>query len=81
MQLELFCAEDTVRGYEQRITAHAEHERVTRLLIAQRCDYGSTRKISRSLSLASRIKAELRRPNRLWCIVMPRRWSPCLTPS
>lgn len=81
MQLELFCAADTVRGYEQRIAAHAERERVSRLLIAQRCEYGDSHKVSRSLSLANRVKAGLRRPNPFWCIVMPRRWSPCLIPS
>ena len=81
MQLELFCAEDTVRRYTQRMTAHAEQEQITRLLtsapgarLARRRDASKSLWSSRGESLARRVYL-------LWCTAVPRRWSPCPAPS
>lgn len=81
MQLELFCAEETVRGHEQRVTAHAERERTARLLNARRCAHRGSQQTSGAISRASRVEAVVQRANLSWCSVMPRRWNPCLVLS
>ena len=77
MQLELFLAEETVRGYEQRIAAHAEHARTTRLLAIDRHENLARQPAAGRAGLASRIEASTRRHYRLWCRATPRRWVPC----
>jgi hypothetical protein len=77
MQLELFFPEETVRAYEQRIAAHAERERITRLLTSPGCE--STfcpRAVSQILPIPV-IGAVARRVSFLWCTAIPQRWSSC----
>ena len=77
MQLELFCAEETVRGYEQRLTAHVEHERITRLLATPRCQSQTRRRAVTRIPPISLIDAVARGIHFLWCTAMPRRRSSC----
>jgi hypothetical protein len=77
MQLELFCAEETVRGYEQRIAAHAERERITRLLTSPRCERQTHPGAVSRILPKSLIEAVARRIDFLWCSAIPRRWSSC----
>jgi hypothetical protein len=77
MQLELFCAEESVSAYEQRIASHVQRERIARLLATPRCP-GQTRSrpVKRTLSI-SFIEPVARRVHFLWCTAMPRRRSSC----
>ena len=77
MQLELFCADETVRGYEQRIASHVERERTTRLLTASRCEDQVRTGAGTNPQPISRIAAVARMCHRFWCTAMPRRWRPC----
>jgi hypothetical protein len=74
MQLELFCAEDTVRAYQQRMDAHAEREHVAKQLISTPRTHP---KPSRRVSLPSWSEALARRVSRVWCAMLPARLSPC----
>ncbi len=76
MQLELFCAEETVRGYEQRIAAHVVRERIIRLATS-RCENQSRRQAAQKISFAGPIAAVVRWASLLRCAAMPRRWNPC----
>jgi hypothetical protein len=76
MQLEVFCVEETVRGYQQRIAAHAERERIALLLTPPRCA-GHTRRAARQALPISLIGAVARGISFLRCTAMPRRWSSC----
>ncbi len=77
MQLELFCAEETVRGYELRIAAHAERERIIRLLASPRCESQTRPRAVRKTLPISLIEAVTRGISFLWCTAIPRRWSSC----
>lgn len=76
MQLELFCAEETVRGYEQRIAAHAGRERIIRLATS-RCENQGRRQAAQEIPFAGPIAAVVRWTSLLRCAAMPRRWNPC----
>lgn len=77
MQLELFCAEETVRTYEQRIASHVQRERLARLLATPRCTKRDHRRSATWLPMAADVAASHRGHQLFWCLVMPRRWNPC----
>ena len=80
MQLELFCAEELVRGYEQRIASHIQRERHARFLARPRCDKPQL-PAHHQPSLTARLQGLARRQSQVWCMALPRRWSPCPAPS
>lgn len=76
MQLELMCAEETLRGYEQRIAAHAERERIIRLYTSPPCEQQNSSRAAREKPLAAVIKTVARWLALLRWTGMPRRKSP-----
>ena len=77
MQLELFCAEETVRSHEQRIASHVQRERLSGLLDVPRCQGQGRRPAARQISLDAFIQEARQRLAHFWCAAMPRRWSSC----
>ena len=77
MQLELFCAEETVRTHEQRIASHVQRERIARLLASPGCANRDRQPAVHRIPVTAYGEATRRRLFRFWCLVMSRRWSPC----
>ena len=81
MQLELFCAEDTMRTYEQMIASHVQRERQIRLLESPGSENRVQEQVKRQTPLAACIEATRRKINLFSCLVTSRRWSPCSAQS
>lgn len=77
MQLELFCAEETVRQHEQRIASHVQREQMARHLASPRSQDWEHRRAPQRVPLAAYVEATRRTIHRFRCSVMLRRWSPC----
>ncbi len=77
MQLELFCAEETVRGYEQRIASHVQRERNARLLTTHRCQSQTRNRAAKQRVPISHFETVAHKIHFLWCTATVRRRSSC----
>lgn len=77
MQLELFCAEETVRRYEERITSHVQREQLARLLASPRCTNRGHRRTAWQAPLDAFSSVNRRKQAHVWCLVTSWRWSAC----